>query len=149
MYHCSARAKSLAFKGLVRPLLEYACPVWILHGPGNVSLLETVQNRAARWICSRWNPVIFQWTKSSLDCLHELKWPTLQTRQTYFIVLTLYRILHSHLQVAFHAPFNFNCFSTHSHSLSLHSPCLPRSMLFVFLFLYMHLFYGILFPTKF
>ena len=119
MYHCSARAKSLAFKGLVRPLLEYACPVWILHGPGNVSLLETVQNRAARWICSRWNPVIFQWTKSSLDCLHELKWPTLQTRRTYFIVLTLYCILHSHLQVTFHAPFNFNYFSTRSHSLSL------------------------------
>lgn len=55
---CSAKAKSLVFTGLVQPLLEYACSVWILHGSGNIAKLESVQIRAAHWIC-KFVPVIY------------------------------------------------------------------------------------------
>ena len=65
---------------LVRPLLEYASPVWYLHTNKDINHLEAIQCRAARWVCgSRWNTHSYQWSKSSLSCQQELKWPSLQT----------------------------------------------------------------------
>ena len=56
MFGASSSARNLAYKCLVRPHLEYACPVWSPFTSTNLNLLETVQRRAARWICSIWNP---------------------------------------------------------------------------------------------
>jgi len=47
-------------------------------------LLEQIQRRAARWVCSsRWDPFVPTWTKSSdqLQCLDELGWPSLKSRR--------------------------------------------------------------------
>ena len=93
MFGCSAIAKSLAYKALIRPCLEYGCTVWSPHSQKDKAVLESVQRRAARWINSRYDPTTYQWTKSSEVCLEELKWPTLEHHRHYYAVLMLYSIL--------------------------------------------------------
>ena len=47
LFSCSTLVKAAAYKAIVRPILEYACPVWCLHSEKDVSHLELVQRRAA------------------------------------------------------------------------------------------------------
>ena len=47
---CSQDVKATAYKGLVRPILEYASPVWDPRGIVVQEELEKVQNRAARFV---------------------------------------------------------------------------------------------------
>ena len=56
LYTCPSSVKAAVYRCIVRPLLEYASPVWYLYSPGDIKKLEAVQRRAARWVCgSRWN----------------------------------------------------------------------------------------------
>ena len=45
--------REAAYKGLVRPILEYGCSVWDPHYEGLIDDLEKVQKRAARFVT--WN----------------------------------------------------------------------------------------------
>lgn len=47
---CNADIKTLAYKTLVRPHLEYCDTVWDPHTHNNINKLEAIQNKAARWI---------------------------------------------------------------------------------------------------
>ena len=51
LFCCSQFAKALCFCALVLPLMHYACPFWLPHYNKDIQLLESVKNRAARWIC--------------------------------------------------------------------------------------------------
>ena len=74
LFHCSSVVKSIAYKCVVRTIMEHACPVWHPHTTKNIDILERVQRRATRWAAgSRWNPSSYCWSKSSDDCLQELK----------------------------------------------------------------------------
>ena len=74
LWGATTAAKSVAYKCLVRPLLEYACQVWSPHTARDISGLESVQRRAARWACgSQWDPISRKWSKSSDDCLNSLR----------------------------------------------------------------------------
>ena len=55
MYGFTQAAKFNAYKVLVRPHLEYACAVWSPYMAKDISLLESMQHRAARWILSFWD----------------------------------------------------------------------------------------------
>ena len=46
----SESLKSSAYKVLVRPHLEYCCTVWYPFTDSNISKLEAVQRKAARWV---------------------------------------------------------------------------------------------------
>ena len=37
---------------LVRPVLEYTCSAWDLYAAKNISKIEAVQRRAARWVAN-------------------------------------------------------------------------------------------------
>ena len=119
MYGCTQEAKINAYKALVRPYLEYACAVWAPYTAHDNDLLESVQNRAARWIKSFWDPTAFQWSKSSAICVGELGWPSLKVRCNYFSIWTLYCILHKTTAIDFSRYFHFNTLATRSHSLTL------------------------------
>ena len=56
---CPQDVKEMAYKGLVRPILEYASPVWDLHGIVVQQELEKVQNRAARFVS--WKLQLWNW----------------------------------------------------------------------------------------
>ena len=59
----------LITEALVRPYLEYACAVWAPYTAHDNDLLESVQNRAARWVGSFWDPSALRWSKSSAICV--------------------------------------------------------------------------------
>ena len=95
LYTCPSSVKAVVYKCIVRPILEYASPVWYLHSSGDIKQLENVQCRAARWVCrSHWNPACKQWSRSSDCCLDQLEWPSLHQRQNYFTICQVHNILH-------------------------------------------------------
>ena len=58
LWGATTETKSVTYKCLVRPLLEYACTVWNPHTVSDRAALESVQRHAACWVCgSRWSPV--------------------------------------------------------------------------------------------
>ena len=89
MYGCTQEAKIYAYKALVRPYLEYACP---------------------HWIKSFWNPSVFRWSKSSAICVGVAFSVTIFG---HFI------ILHKTTAIDFSRYFHLNTLATRSHSLTL------------------------------
>ena len=93
--------------------------MWNPYTVHDIALLESVQNRAARWIKSSWDSSTFKWSKSSSLCIEELQWPSLKVRRNYISVLTLYSILHGTTSINFAHYFQFNTLVTRSHHLTL------------------------------
>jgi len=93
--------KSIAYRCVVRPLLEYGCHLWNPFTNKDIHLLENIQHCAARWVYdSRWNPSVFAWTKSSDKCLEELGWPSLKTCCNYISICLLYDIIYIGVMVS-------------------------------------------------
>ena len=65
--------KEAAYKGLVRPVLEYGSSVWDPHHVLQEEL-ENVQNRAARFVTENY---VFE-TGSMTGILCQLKWESLK-----------------------------------------------------------------------
>ena len=102
LFNCPAAVKSATYKCFVRPIMEYACPVWFFHTINNINTLEHVQLRAAHWAAgSRWNTSSHFWSKSSDDCVRELKWPPIHRRHTYFSICQVHDIFHNRNCIAF------------------------------------------------
>ena len=120
LYNSSISIKSIAYKCIVRPVLEYACPVWHLYSNTNVNLLESIQCRAARWASnSRWNPLSYCWSKYSDDCMQELNWPIIKQCHKYFSICHVHDSLHHRSSLPFHNHFQLLETTTRSHPLSI------------------------------
>ena len=79
--------KEVAYKSLVRPILEYGSSIWYPQCNGLNGELENVQKRAAGFLtrnCSRE-------TGSMTGMLEELKWETLQKRRKENRLILLYK----------------------------------------------------------
>ena len=90
----SPAVKQSAYFTFVRPKLEYASSVWDPHTLGNISVLETVQRRAARWVLGR-----FQNRSSVGDMLLQLGWPSLEQRRAQTRLLLLYKAINGHVML--------------------------------------------------
>ena len=120
MFTCTSKARSVAFKCLVRPQLEYACQVWNPHLIKDILMLEAVQKRAARWIHSKWNPNTFTWSKTTEACLQELHWPSLARRRDYLCIAFLFDLLHQRYTLSFNSYCSFKSITyLRAHTLSL------------------------------
>ena len=73
---CPRDVKEMAYKRLVRPIQEYASPVWGSIGNTLQNELENVQKRAARFVTGNYN---FE-TGSMAKVLEQLKWESLKQR---------------------------------------------------------------------
>ena len=81
--------KEAAYKGLVRPVLEYGSSVWDPHTHGLQQELEKVQNRAARFVTGNY---VFE-TGSMTGILGQLKWESLKkTRKDSRLILLYKRV---------------------------------------------------------
>ena len=85
---CPSDVKAQCYKSLVRPILEYASPVWDPYTATNINQLEAVQRRAARFVCGD-----YRTTSSSSQMIATLGWPTLQQRRTDARLILMYRVV--------------------------------------------------------
>jgi len=109
------------YECVVRPMLEYACPIWHPHTTQNINALESVQCRAACWMSSnKWNAISYCWSKPSDDCIQELHWPTIHQRHNYYFICHVHDSLHHRNSLSFHEHYQLCGTSTRSHSLSIH-----------------------------
>ena len=90
------RLKEIAYKAMVRPILEYACTVWDPYKEGQIKIIENVQRRSARFILNR-----YKQTTSVTNLLNHLGWTSLQSRRKIARLTMLYKILNNMAQVDF------------------------------------------------
>ena len=73
---------------LVRPHLEYACPVWAPHTAKNIHTLESVQKFAFKMATHNWN-ASYQELQSLINI------PTLERRRLELKLCHLFKIVHN------------------------------------------------------
>ena len=79
--------KSTAYTTLVRPQMEYASTVWSPHTATDITKLETVQRRSARWATRD-----YQRTSSVTQMIKDLNWRTLEQRRIDSRLTLMYKI---------------------------------------------------------
>ena len=84
---CPQNVKALAYKGLVRPVLEYSSTVWDPHCQKLQSELEKIKKRAARFVTG--NYTYEQGTMTKI--LEELKWKSLAQRRKENRLILFYK----------------------------------------------------------
>ena len=82
--------KELAYKTLVRPVMEYSASVWSPHYKKLKRPIEMVQRRAARFVLHR-----YERKASVTDMILQLKWDTLEQRRLKARTVMMYRIIHN------------------------------------------------------
>ena len=87
LYACPKEVKEAAYKGLMRPVLEYSGSVWDPSGVGLQNELEKVRNRAARFVTGNYN---FE-TGSMTGILGHLKWESLKKRRSDSRLILIYK----------------------------------------------------------
>jgi hypothetical protein len=87
--------KEQAYKSLVRPTLEYACSVWDPYVIGDISSIEKVQRRAARYVTSRYRN-----TSSVGEMLNNLNWNSLANRRMDARLCMFYKIVNDKVAIS-------------------------------------------------
>ena len=83
--------KEMAYKTLVRPLLEYSSCVWAPHQQFLQNKIEMVQHRAARYVLG-----FPPYSQDSVTLmLKQLNWDTLEQRRLKAKAIMTYKILHN------------------------------------------------------
>ena len=75
-YRFPENIKKQAYTAIVRPTMEYASSCWDPYEQGHIDKLESIQNKAARFIKSDYN-----WTSSVSTLKNDLKLQPLQKRR--------------------------------------------------------------------
>ena len=84
---CSTRIRQQAFVSLVRPHLEYCCPVWNPHTNKDITRIEAIQRRAARFVLQQYHR-----TDSVSAMLNTLEWDTLEKRRQAASLVLMYKM---------------------------------------------------------
>ena len=85
--HLYKDLKSVAYKTLVRPQLEYASTVWSPHTATDIQKVEAVQRRAARWVYRDYS---YTYSVTAID--EGLNWRPLDLRRIDSRLIMLYKV---------------------------------------------------------
>lgn len=88
----SQAVRTLAYKTLVRPRLEYCASVWDPSTATGTQRVEMIQRRAARYVLRRYHN-----TSSVTSMLDHLQWPTLAQRRCCLRLTLFYKINFGHV----------------------------------------------------
>ena len=120
MHGCNRDAKKRAYLALVRPHLEFCSPAWTVHQKKDEDAIESVQRKAARWICAHWNPLTYTWSKTYEESCEELKWPTLRQRRRFLSACQTYKIVNDLDCIRFNDYFRYVTSTTRSHDKAIY-----------------------------
>jgi hypothetical protein len=87
---CPMKIKEKAYQTLVRPKLEYCCPIWSPHQAKYIQKVESIQRAAARFVLNK--PHWKYPTASVTEMVKTLEWQTLETRRKALSLTSLYKI---------------------------------------------------------
>ena len=90
LFSCPQNVKEAAYKGMVRPILEYGSLVWDPHPDKLKKELEKVQNRAARFVTRNYDYE----TGSMTGILGQLKWGNQDNSPTRQLTDTVFETIH-------------------------------------------------------
>ena len=94
LYACTKEIKNMAYKTLVRPILEYSSTVWDPHTQTLVKQIEAVQNRAARFVTGKYSRHL-----SVTAMKKDLNWEELETRRKVARLITFHQALAGQLAI--------------------------------------------------
>ena len=83
VWNCPQPVNETAYTTLVRSKLEYGCEAWDPHFKKDISSLERVQRKAARFCSNNYQPT---------GMLRDLGWFSLETRRTIARLNLMYKI---------------------------------------------------------
>ena len=81
--------REMAYKTLVRPLVEYPSTVWSPYTDQNIDKLEMIQRRAARWMLNNYSTYA-----SVTEMLQSLDWRSLKQRRSDSRHFLFYKIIY-------------------------------------------------------
>lgn len=90
----NTETKLLAYKTIIRPVLEYACEIWGPYRRSDIVKLESVQKKAVRFILSRYHPMF-----SPSAALPALSLSPLETRFRAIRMRTFHAIVNQNLRI--------------------------------------------------
>ena len=88
--NCSQKIREQAYIGLVRPHLEYCSPVWSPHTKKDITRVESIQRRAARFVLQNYHR-----RESVSAMMQQLQWKSLEWRRQAASLVMLYKIQHN------------------------------------------------------
>ena len=114
---------------LIQPHFDYCLTVWGKCAIKHLTLLQRLQNRAARAVTGNFN---FEVSPGNL--INDLNWMRIDTRYTYFLGILVYKCLNNmapkYLSELFH--FHDNTRHYHTRVVTKHSLIIPRVELNVY-----------------
>ena len=92
---CPTQIKLKCYNAMIRPILEYANPVWSPHIRRDIDKLERVQRQSARFIMAD-----FSHFSSITNMLIDLNIPSLEHCRQASSITFLYKIVHNHIDIS-------------------------------------------------
>jgi hypothetical protein len=93
---CSPQVKERAYTALVRPGVEYASAAWNPHTEKNITQLENIQRRAARFVCGD-----YRRTSSVSAMIDTLGWQSLEHRRLLNQATMMFKIQTGKVDIQF------------------------------------------------
>ena len=92
LFHVPQNIREYTYKQLVLPSIDYCSAIWDPYTKNDISKLEMLQNRAARFVMNK------PWYRkchnvSITKILAELHWPTLQNRRKQARLILMFKIV--------------------------------------------------------